>query len=109
MKTTLVKAPSQLANRTCLQGYVTTTYAQLVKAFGEPHIRNDDRYEKVHAEWVLKPEGEDIPITIYDYRESVPPEHVTCWHIGGNSQLAVKLLRKAFPFAVIEGTGPGSI
>jgi hypothetical protein len=38
------------ADGTSLQGYVTTTYAELVAKFGEPTFTNGD---KVTAEWVL--------------------------------------------------------
>lgn len=93
----LVKAANILARETHLIGYVETSYSILVKMFGPPLNVDGD---KVRVEWILKPANEDVPITIYDWKEyDVPVEKVKCWHIGGKSPLAVQLLQEVLPQA----------
>lgn len=73
-------APAEARNGTSLRGIITAKYEDIVGTFGEPdNIGSDDG--KVQVEWVLEIEG--IVFTIYDYKENVPPEQVTEWHIGG--------------------------
>ena len=52
-------------NGTYLQGYVETTYDELVKRFGEPtSLHNND---KINCEWCLKfnkHNGEEVIVTI---------------------------------------------
>jgi len=84
------------ADGTSLQGYVTTTYAELVAKFGEPTFTNGD---KVTAEWVLdfkvvKPGEADedfdyVTATIYDWKEYETPMGRYRWHIGGKDLDAV--------------------
>ena len=38
---------------TCLQGYITASYAELVKVFGEPQSTETSGDEKVNIEWEL--------------------------------------------------------
>jgi len=82
------------ANMTSLQGYIDSTYQQLVRLFGEP---NDGDDYKVQKEWVLKFEDGTIA-TIYDYKmgdcyngsgEGVHYSDVTDWHIGGHNETAL--------------------
>ena len=66
---------------TSLQGYLDTTYSNLIKIFGEPHYgRSGDG--KVQCEWHFEFEDGEV-FTIYDYKERKAPENVTEWHIGG--------------------------
>jgi hypothetical protein len=84
------------ADGTSLQGYVSTTYAQLVEQFGEPTFTNGD---KVTAEWCLDIKvvrdgelDEDYDIitaTIYDWKEYETPMGRYRWHVGGDSYEAV--------------------
>jgi len=76
---------------TSLQGYLNTTYAELVKRFGEPHERYGDKTE---AEWFF-----DTPAgvaTLYDYKNCMGAETETNWHIGGHSQDVLVHFREAF-------------
>ena len=83
------------ADGTCLQGYIDTTYATLVKTFGEPH--NDGDGYKVDAEWCLKFEDGTVA-TIYNYKDGKnyngkagkATKNITEWHIGGHSKKAVE-------------------
>ena len=75
----------------CLQGYITANYRELVAIFGEPET--GDGY-KVQAEWSLKFE-DGTYATIYDWKESMDPEYVTDWHIGGQSNMAVARVQEA--------------
>ena len=76
------------ANGTCLQGYIETTYDQLVKVFGKPANLEGD---KVTVEWsILFFDG--TIATIYDWKLSETPMGVYRWHIGGKSQRAVELV-----------------
>jgi hypothetical protein len=84
------------ASGTSLQGYVATTYAELVEQFGEPTFTNGD---KVTAEWCLDIKvvrdgelDEDfdyVTATIYDWKEYETPMGRYQWHIGGENYEAV--------------------
>lgn len=97
MQTKLVKAPHELALDTSLKGYVNTTYTDLVLLFGQPELTDGDG--KVRVCWTLTAEGEEVPITIYDWKERCPVAQVRDWHIGGKSRLAVQLLQQVLPHA----------
>lgn len=80
---------------TSLQGYVSITYAKLVKVFGEPNALGDG-YKK-QAKWnFVTPDGDAV--TIYDYKQGacyhgkgkgIKVEDVTDWHIGGHNPVVV--------------------
>jgi len=63
-----------------LVGYISISYAKLVKTFGEPTHKNP--HWKTQAEW----EFADPPFRIYDWKKQVLPAKVTDWHIGGENQ-----------------------
>lgn len=71
---------------TCFQGYVRTTYADLVAIFGEPSRGGD----KTTVEWVVTfGRGKDkVVATIYDWKEEETPMGEYNWHIGGHSGMA---------------------
>lgn len=79
---------------TYLQGYVESTYQNLVDIFGKP--TSDDGY-KTDAEWDLVWEDGTVT-TIYNYKDGknyngddgMDVEDITEWHIGGFDQSAVK-------------------
>jgi len=81
---------------THLMGYVETTRAELVRAFGEP-----EEYglgDKVTIEWGLEfPDGEIA--TIYDwkrYEEGSPElDELYAYHVGGNKERALLLVKQA--------------
>ena len=77
-------------NMTSLQGYVETTYAQLVELFGEP-MRGGD---KTTAEWVLK-FNDGTVATIYDWKEYSTPMDAYDWHVGGNKRTVVAMVQEA--------------
>jgi hypothetical protein len=74
---------------TSLQGYVTASYDQLVKVFGEPDFGpNAADGDKVTCEWdIMFSDG--TPATIYDWKEEETPMHETEWHVGGKSKQAI--------------------
>ena len=82
------KAPQSLINGTCLQGYINTSYRDLVECFGEPHCDGDGY--KVDAEWMLRFEDGTVA-TIYNWKDGknycgedgLAVEDITEWHIGG--------------------------
>lgn len=82
---------------TCLQGYINTTYKNIVDKLGKPHW-NGDEY-KVDAEWSLLFEN-GVRATLYNWKngknycgsEGLAVEDITEWHIGGDSPEAVDLL-----------------
>jgi hypothetical protein len=79
---------------TCLQGYLTATYDELVAKFGPPNTEGDGW--KVRAEWTLK--AKNTIVTLYDWKEyGRPVADVTNWHIGGYKQKAVELIQAEFP------------
>ena len=92
-------------NMSSLQGYVTTTYGQLVKTFGEPTMTDASPYEKVNAEWILEftipfidEWGEEdfkyVKATIYNWKDGYVPTEEYNWHIGGFDNEAVECVEK---------------
>lgn len=73
-----------VANGTSLQGYVRTTYAQLVALFGDGLGSGD----KTTQEWVLEFDDGTVA-TIYDWKEYETPMGMYDWHVGGTSKQAV--------------------
>ncbi len=72
-------------NGTCLQGYIETTYVELVNVFGKPTELSGG---KVSVEWIIR-FSDDTVASIYDWKLSETPMGVYKWHIGGRSQRAV--------------------
>ena len=77
---------------TSLIGYMTTTYDQIVAAFGEPTEFSD----KTTAEWLLKVDG--VVFSIYDWKEPETPFGVYDWHIGGKDSSALTMLQKIISY-----------
>lgn len=80
---------------TCLKGYITTTYDNLLSKLPKP-IDNFDDY-KCDVEWGLEfPDG--TKATIYNYKNGrnylgdngKDKEDITQWNIGGTSHKAVE-------------------
>lgn len=84
------------ANGTSLQGYVRTTYAQLVDLFGNGMGAGD----KTTQEWVLEFDDGTIA-TIYDWKTYETPMDLYEWHVGGTSKQAVWKVQDALD-GVIE-------
>lgn len=82
-----INSPGTNINGTCLQGYVTTTYANLVKELGEPQ----DDMDKSNAHWVVEAPNGTVA-TIYDYKRSSTPWGEYDWHIGGKGESALLLV-----------------
>ena len=57
--------------------------------FGKETLAGDG--VKVQAEWDLVFQDGTVA-TIYDYKEDIPKEQVTNWHIGGYNNRAVELV-----------------
>ena len=76
---------------TSLQGYVTSTYDDLVRVFGEPQYQSDG---KVTCEWNSK-FADGTVATIYDYKEGTTPKGVYDWHVGGFNNYAVNRVTEA--------------
>jgi hypothetical protein len=85
-------------NGTGLQGYVNTTYADIVAAFGEPTYTHGD---KTNVEWnlefVIKLQDapgsfieEVVVATIYDWKRPSIPMGEYDWHIGGFSTQVIE-------------------
>jgi hypothetical protein len=74
-------------NFTGLQGYVSTTYQELVDVLGEP----EGDFDKSTAHWTLEtPDG--TVATIYDYKNYITPQDEYDWHIGGHNDRALLLV-----------------
>jgi hypothetical protein len=79
----------------CFQGYLNTTYDELVAAFGDPEIGPNDNCDgKVSCEWTLMIDGQEC--RIYDWKTGSTPTRRYDWHIGGYNQRAVTLVEDAF-------------
>ena len=84
-------ARTQEVDGTHLQGYITATYAELVRVFGEPDEGCDG---KTRAEWGLRfPEG--TIATIYDWKSDLPVQSVSQWNVGGHFARAVQHVENA--------------
>ncbi len=74
-----------------LQGYVTASYATIVKLLGAPNSSFIDDF-KMDVEWLVQtPDG---PASIYNWKPELPPgiavEKITDWHVGGESRDVVQ-------------------
>jgi hypothetical protein len=99
MKTYTVTEDWNITNGTCLQGYITTNYATLVKAFG-PSLGGGD---KTTQEWILV--GSDGTVaTIYDWKYDETPTHTCQWNIGGSKRGAVELVIAALNGSIKKTT-----
>lgn len=87
---------------TSLKGYVLLTRAQLECMFG-PSLGSFG--DKTYDQWVITDGA--LVVTIYDYKEfeRLPLNEKYQWHIGGNSRMALQLIEKIFPTAVVESGG----
>lgn len=90
--------PTRDNNGTSLQGYITISYKELVKAFGKPHWTDGD---KTTAEWCFKT-VEGVVFTIYDYKNCSTPRGEYLWHIGGKGELVVAIVQVLFPNNKVE-------
>ena len=77
---------------TSLQGYIKTTYDDLVEVFGEPRYTGGD--DKVTTEWDLEFEVDDeyVVATIYDWKLDETPFDEYRWHIGGHFAFAADVV-----------------
>lgn len=80
------------ANGTSLQGYVTTTYDELVELLGDPLPGSADG--KSTCEWILEFEDDSIA-TIYDWKLSSTPKNLYSWQVGGVSLKALDYVEEA--------------
>jgi hypothetical protein len=85
------------ARGTSLVGYITTTYDEIVNAFGEPNY-GPSGDNKVQSEWVLDVNGE--PCTIYDWKVKETPKELYKWHVGGRSATVLIPLAEAFGWKI---------
>jgi hypothetical protein len=74
-----------------LVGFVETTYAKLVKCFGEPAPGAE---WKVTAEWRIEFEDGTVA-SIYDWKVQKTPKQTYDWHVGGNGKAAVLRVAEA--------------
>jgi hypothetical protein len=86
-------------NGTHLQGYVSCSYDDLVKAFGEPLPGCD----KTDAEWHIQfttADAQHVVATVYNYKDGrnyrgsdgMDTSNITDWHIGGIDKVVVDLI-----------------
>jgi len=88
---------------TSLQGYIKTTYADLVHLLGKPSYRGEG--EKITCEWIIKFNNGPL-VTIYDYKTGKTPKDLYEWHVGGNSKNALfyinELVKKNDVYAIVS-------
>ena len=84
----------------CLQGYIQTSYADLVACFGEPNSEGDGY--KVDAEWMIK-FNNGVYATIYNWKDGknyngddgMELQDICEWHVGGKSMPSLKCVEDA--------------
>ena len=101
----VVHASRYAASMSCLQVYISTTYAELSDAFGPPTVTGSGD-GKVSAEWILKI-GHKV-VTIYDYKENGTPYCYYNWHVGGHSREVLTLLEKIVEYKNMDATVKGA-
>lgn len=87
-----------------LRGCIEVSYADIVKAFGEPMREGFDDY-KSDAEWTIAFE-DGTRASIYNWKDGInycgeqgtPTEQITDWHIGGFDEKALERVSE-----VLEG------
>jgi len=67
-----------------LRGYIATTLADLLDAFGEPRVSH-----QVPASWDLS-FRDGTPARVYIYKEPDIPEYFYLWHVGGRTRTAIQ-------------------
>ncbi len=88
-------------NMSSLQGYIETTYEELVTALGEPTF-TESELDKSTVQWdltviVKRPYDEDhdyVVATIYDWKTAETPTEPYKWHIGGFDNDAVDVVQQ---------------
>jgi hypothetical protein len=88
---------------TCLQGYTTAKYSELVHAFGKADLVDHDPEEKVSHEWDLlftDDAGDTIRATVYAWKYydggiAVESDVPIRWNIGGDCPRAVWFVNSA--------------
>jgi len=92
---------------TSLQGYITASYADLVKVFGHPQCTQTSGDGKVDLEWEMNiVDGDDVyPVTIYNWKDydggyTAMSEPNYNWHIGGNQRIVSSYINVYFKEAV---------
>lgn len=91
--------PTQDTNGTCLQGYMSIKYSEIVSILGKPQSTDMD---KVTAEWSFKA-YDGMVFTIYDYKEDVTPKGVYAWHIGGLNKNVLPFVQSLFSNYIVKG------
>ena len=77
------------ANGTSLEGYINTTYSQLIELLGEPTYDEPSGDGKTQIEWVVEFEG-DI-FTIYDWKtgsREYTENELAKFNVGGKTSAA---------------------
>ena len=96
-----------------LQGYIKTTYADLVEKFGKPDTIDLD---KSTAEWCVefcvdlgKGDYKYVNATIYDWKTDSTPMGEYDWHVGGFGFDAVECVDNFMngKYTFVGGTGEG--
>jgi len=90
---------------TSLQGYITASYADLVKVFGHPQCTETSGDGKVDIEWEMTIEDYDHnatrPFTIYNWKDydggyEAMSNTEYQWHIGGTSGIVSAYVQEFF-------------
>ena len=63
-------------------GVLFTSFDRLVERLGAPmYLASEDG--RIRCEWILSVNGNMV--TVYDWKEVVPVEQVSTWHVGGTN------------------------
>lgn len=79
--------------------YLTAPYALLVKAFGNDGINARDDYKQM-CQWDLATDHGDVEVydykigTCYDPADGLEREQITSWHVQGDPQAIIEMLKK---------------
>jgi hypothetical protein len=80
MNTFTTNVSADRANGSCLQGYIETTYDNIVEHLGAPVWT---RGGKTNAQWIVEFE-DGLIATLYDWKLNACPKGLYKWHVGGH-------------------------
>jgi hypothetical protein len=90
---------------TSLQGYITASYADLVKVFGEPQNTETSGHGKIDIEWELEVHDYEFnsisPLTIYNWKDydggtTAKTQSDYRWHVGGERKIVASYVEEYF-------------
>lgn len=88
MNTFTTNVSASRTSGSCLQGYIETTYDNIVEHLGEPTRTFG---HKTNAEWAVEFD-DGLVASLYDWKLNNLPTGLYRWHVGGHNDVVVSRL-----------------